>query len=206
MRGHRGRRTRTDRPGEEKGEMMEKVKLGAQSLLFPMPAVLVGTRVSENVNFMTAAWCGIAASAPPALTVAIRRERHTFTGIQENRVFSINVPPVRLAEKVDYCGIYSGRKDNKCDLFTIFYGELDGAPLIRECPVNLECRVIEILDLQSHQLVVGEIRETHVDADSVTDGKPDAVKIDPLIYATGTQHYHRLGEIVGKAFSIGAKR
>jgi len=185
---------------------MEKVKLGAESLLFPMPAVLVGALVSESANFMTAAWCGIAASTPPALTVAIRRTRFTFKGIEERGAFSINVPPVGLAEKVDYCGIYSGRKVDKSGLFDVFYGEISGAPLIRECPVNLECRVAHILDLISHQLVIGEILESHVDKDCLTDGKPDAAKIDPLIYATGVQQYHRLGKAVGNAFSIGAKR
>ena len=49
---------------------MKQVKMGAQTLLYPMPAVLVGAMVNEKANFMTAAWCGIAASTPPAISVA----------------------------------------------------------------------------------------------------------------------------------------
>ena len=85
---------------------MEKTKLGPQTLLFPMPAVLVGAQVNETANFMTAAWCGIAASTPPALTVALRPARFTLAGVQATGTFSINVPSADMAKVVDYCGIY----------------------------------------------------------------------------------------------------
>jgi len=182
---------------------MKKVKLGADTLLYPMPAVLVGTRVDEKPNFMTAAWCGIAASKPPALTVGIRKERHTFKGVEKHGVFSINVASSDLAEKVDYCGLYSGGKRDKSKLFEVFYGVLEAAPLIQECPVNLACKVIHTLDLGSHVLVVGEIVETYVSEDCLSHGKPDPVKIDPLIYTTVTQEYRRLGGVVARAFHAG---
>ena len=182
---------------------MEKKKLGPQTLLFPMPAVLVGATVGEKPNFMTAAWCGIAASKPPAVSVGLQKVRHTLKGILEKDTFSINVPSAGLARQVDYCGIYSGERRDKSELFNIFYGALKTAPLIRECPVNLECRVIHRLDLKSHELVIGEIVETYVSEDCFTDEKPDPEKIDPLIYTTGVTKYQRLGEVVGKAFNMG---
>ncbi len=182
---------------------MEKRKLGPQTLLFPMPAILVGARVDEKPNFMTAAWCAIAAYKPPAVSVALRKERHTLTGIEEQGTFSINVPSADLAKKVDYCGIYSGKKRDKSKMFAVFYGVLETAPLIQECPVNLECKRVHSLDLGSHLLVVGEIVETYINEGCITDGNPDAKKIDPLIYAAGTLEYHRLGEVIGKAFHIG---
>ena len=186
--------------------MMEKKKLGPQTLLFPMPAVLVGATVNERPNFMTAAWCGIAASKPPAISVGLQKVRHTLKGILEQNTFSINVPSADLAEQVDYCGIYSGARRDKSELFKIFYGTLKTAPLIEECPVNLECRVIHSLDLKSHELVIGEIVDTYVNADCLTDEKPDPGKIDPLIYTHGVGHYQRLGEVVGKAFHMGKDR
>ena len=182
---------------------MEKKKLGPQTLLFPMPAVLVGAMVGDRPNFMTAAWCGIAASKPPAVSVGLQPVRHTLKGIKEQGTFSINVPSAGLARQVDYCGIYSGERRDKSELFNIFYGALKTAPLIQECPVNLECRVIHSLDLKSHELVIGEIIETYVSDNCFTDDKPDPDKIDPLIYTTGVMHYQRLGEVVGKAFKIG---
>jgi len=182
---------------------MEKIKLGPETLLYPMPAVLVGANVDEKPNFMTAAWCGIASSSPPAVSVAIRKERYTFKGIEQCGTFSINVPSVGLAQKTDFCGIRSGRKRDKSEVFDVFYGDLKTAPLIRECPVNLECKVIHSLDLGSHVLFVGEITEAYVNEDCLTEDKPDAVKIDPLTYTTVSQEYRGLGEVVGKAFDIG---
>ena len=185
---------------------MKKVKMGAQTLLYPMPAVLVGALVNGKPNFMTAAWCGIVASTPPAISVAVRPARFTLAGISANNTFSINVPSAELVEKVDYCGIYSGHKVDKSQIFKISYGRLGSAPLIEECPVNLECRVIHSLDLGSHTLFIGEIAETYVNEDCLTDGQADPAKIDPLIYTTGVKQYQRLGEIVGRAWEVGKKK
>lgn len=182
---------------------MKKVKLGPRTFLYPMPAVLVGTKVNGTPNVMTAAWCGIAASDPPSLALGIRKERQTFKGMKEQGVFSVNIPSVSLAERVDYCGIYSGKKRDKSGLFDLFYGVLETAPMIRECPVNLECRVVHTLDLGSHVLFVGRIVETYVSEDCLTNEKPDAAKIDPLIYTAVTEEYRRLGDVVGRAFHTG---
>jgi len=185
---------------------MKKVTLGPKTLLYPMPAVLVGAQVNGKPNFMTAAWCGIAASTPPAVSVAVRPARFTLEGILANNTFSINVPSADLAEKVDYCGIHSGHKIDKSQIFKVSYGNLNTAPLIQECPVNLECRVIHSLDLGSHILFIGEIAETYVNEDCLIDGKVDPAKIDPLIYTTGTEQYQRLGEVVGPAWKMGKKK
>ena len=163
---------------------MDKKKIGSETLLYPMPAVLVGAMVGKKPNFMTAAWCGIAASTPPAISVAIRPSRYTLEGINATGTFSINVPSTDLVPKVDYCGIYSGHKQNKAQILDVEFGSLQTAPLIKQCPVNLECKVIHQLDLHSHILFIGQILETYVKQDCITDGKPDASKIDPLIYST----------------------
>jgi len=182
---------------------MDKIKFGPQTLLYPMPAALVGANVNDKPNFMTAAWCGIAAYKPPAISVALRKERYTLKGIRENGTFSVNVSSSDMVKKTDFCGVYSGKKTDKSQIFKTFYGELKTAPLIQGCPVNLECKAIHYLDLGSHTLVVGEIIETYISEDCLTDGKADPVKIDPLIYTPGTMKYHRLGEAIGPAFKIG---
>ena len=182
---------------------MEKIKLGPQTFLYPMPAVLVGAMVDGKPNFMTAAWCGIAAYKPPAIAVAIRKERYTLKGVREHGTFSINVASSSMVKKVDYCGIYSGKNTDKSQIFTPFYSEPKTAPLIEECPVNLECKAIHYLDLGSHTLVVGEIIETFITEGYLVDGKGDPEKIDPLIFITGTRKYHRLGQEIAPAFKIG---
>ena len=184
---------------------MPKIALGPTPLIYPMPAVLVASDVDATPNAMTAAWVGIANSTPPMLSLGIRPERHTMRGIDQNKVFSINIPSVAQAREVDYCGIASGAKVDKIAAcgFEIFRGET-GAPLIGQCPVNLECRMLHRLDLGCHLLVVGEIIQVHVSEECTTDGKPDPAKIDPLIYVTGTgKTYAGLGETVAKAFSAG---
>ena len=168
-----------------------------------MPAVLVGAQVKEKPNFMTAAWCGIVASTPPAISAAVRPVRYTLAGIRANNTFSINVPSADLVEKVDFCGIYSGHKVDKSQIFQIDYGKLKTAPLIQECPINLECQVIHALELGSHILFIGEIVETYVNEDCLTDDKVDPAKIDPLIYSTVARQYQRLGAVVGRAWEVG---
>jgi flavin reductase (DIM6/NTAB) family NADH-FMN oxidoreductase RutF len=183
-----------------------KKAIGPQTMLYPTPAVLVGAQVQGKANFMTAAWCGIAASTPPAISVAIRPARFTREGISANNTFSINIASAGMAEKVDYCGIYSGHKVDKSQIFEVTYGKLKTAPLIQECPVNLECSVAHSVDLGSHILFIGEIMETYIDTDCMTAEKADPAKIDPLIYITGTRQYQRLGDVVGKAWEIGKKK
>ena len=169
-----------------------------------MPVLLVGTIVDGKANFMTAAWGGIANQKPPAISVAIRKSRLTLTAIRENGVFSINVPSVEQVKEVDFCGIYSGRKTDKSQLFEVFYGDLERAPLIRECPLNLECKVLNTLDIGTHDLVIGEIIQTHVTDSVLNEGVPDPAKINPLIYCTGSLGgYYSLGPHRARAFHIG---
>ncbi|MFZ2446665.1 MAG: flavin reductase family protein [Syntrophobacteraceae bacterium] len=187
---------------------MKKITLGPQTLVYPMPAFLIGADVGGKANFMTAAWSGIANSTPPMLTVALQHHRHTLKGIKENGVFSVNVPHAGQVKETDYCGIYSGAKEDKASAcgFSVFYGKLEKAPLIEQCPVNLECRVVHLLHLGSHTLVIGQIVEVHVSEECTSSGEPDPRKVDPLMYITGAnKSYFRLGETVGPAFKIGAE-
>jgi flavin reductase (DIM6/NTAB) family NADH-FMN oxidoreductase RutF len=184
---------------------MMKKKIGPKTFLYPMPAVLIGSVIEGRPNFMTAAWSGIACSAPPCISVAIQPIRYTHRGIHDNQTFSVNVPSASMAKEVDFCGIYSGVKEDKSEIFEIFFGAVETAPLIKECPVNLECRVIKELELGSHTLFIGEILETHVSTSCLTDSRIDTKKVDPLVFTAATRQYNRLGEAVAPAFSIGKK-
>jgi len=178
---------------------MEKVRLGPDTLAYPMPVFLIGANVGDRPNFMTAAWSGIVNGAPPMISVAIVSSRHTFKGIREHMTFSVNIPSIDMVKEADYCGSTTGSKVDR-----IFYGKLENAPLIEQCPVNLECRVVHIMDMGSNLMVIGKIEETHVSEDCLTDGKPDVTKIRPFAYVTSpAQQYQALGEIVADAFSVG---
>ncbi len=185
---------------------MSKIAMGPQTLIYPMPVLLIGSNVDDKPNFMAAAWGGIANGEPPMISVAIRHTRHTFKGIRQNSTFSVNIPSADMVREADYCGITSGSTVNKVEAcqFKAFYGKLSNAPLIEQCPINLECKVMHILDLGSHSLVVGRIEESHISEKCLTDGKPDVSKIKPMSYimSPATQ-YQALGEVLAKAFSIG---
>ncbi len=185
---------------------MSKVTIGARTLLYPLPTVLVGADVDGKPNFSAYAWCGIVNSRPPMLSVAFQHQRHTFKGVKQNGTFSVNIPSVELVKETDYCGLVSGRETDKvadCK-FSIFYGKLTNAPLINECPVNLECRVVHILNLGSHEMVVGQIEEVYVTDSCLTDGEPDVAKIKPFLWVTRpTNQYWEFGNPIGEAFSIG---
>jgi flavin reductase (DIM6/NTAB) family NADH-FMN oxidoreductase RutF len=187
---------------------MDKVTLGPQTLIYPMPAMLVGADVDGKPNFMAVAWGGIACSDPPMISVAIRQIRHTLKGIRQNQTFSVNIPSVEQVKQTDYCGMVSGAKADKVSAcrFEVFHGKLQSAPMIGQCPVNLECKVVQILNLGSHSLVIGQIEETHVSGDCLTGGRPDVDKIKPLTYVTSpAARYQGLGEVVGKAWSVGKR-
>ncbi len=185
---------------------MTKIQVGPKAWIYPMPALLIGAMVDEKPNFMPAAWCGIANGMPPMITVSIRKHRHTYKGIRQNMTFSANLPSTDMIRETDYCGIISGSKVNKAEVcrFNVFYGKLQTVPLIEQCPINLECEVVHILSMGSHDLVIGRIEETHITEDCLTDGNPDVAKIKPFIFATGFPlQYHAFGEVIAKAFSIG---
>ena len=184
---------------------MAKIKLGPQSLLYPMPALLVGAQVNGKPNFITVAWGGIACGDPPMVSVAIRHTRYSLKGIMENKCFSVNIPGADLVKEVDYCGIVSGLKTDKAAdcKFKVVTGKLCGAPLIEACPVNLECELHHTLDLGSHVLVIGRITECHISEECLTNGRPDVTKINPLVYTTAQSQYQTLGAVVGKAFKVG---
>ncbi len=184
---------------------MDKVIKGPQAWIFPLPALLIGTTVDGKPNFMTAAWGSVANAEPPMLCVAIRRSRYTRKGIAQGDAFSVNIASSSQAREVDFCGMESGSKTDKVSRcgFSVFYGTLDQAPLIEQCPLNLECTAAQIIELPTHSLIIADIVQTHVSRDCLTGDKLDAVKVDPIVYVTSSRTYARIGETVADAFSAG---
>ena len=171
-----------------------------------MPVAMVGTNVNDKPNFMTVAWHGVANADPLMIAVAIRPHRHTYKGIKQNMTFSLIVPSTDHIKETDYCGIFSGDKVNKVDVckFEVFYGKLKNAPMIEQCPVNIECKVVHILTLGTHAFVIGQVEAVHVSEDCMTGGKPDAEKIKPFLYVLGTaREYKSLGGRLAQAYTVG---
>jgi flavin reductase (DIM6/NTAB) family NADH-FMN oxidoreductase RutF len=182
---------------------MNKKKLGPLPMLWPHPTVLVGSHVDGRPDFAAVAWTGVAAGSPPSVTIGLQPHRYSLKGIYQNMTFSVNIPSCDLVKETDYCGLVSGAKTDKvrdCG-FKIFYGSLDTAPLIEECPINLECEATHFLNLDSHILVVGKVVETYFSEDCLTDDRPDINKVKPFVFGPGK--YHTIGEAFADAFKIG---
>ena len=185
---------------------MKKVKIGPQTGLFPLPTLLVGAMIDGKPNFMTAAWGSIAEAEPPMVCLSIRRSRHTRKGIEVGGGLTVNVPAASQVREVDFCGIESGSRVDKiarCG-FTVSTCGATGAPMVDECPVNVECRIDQIVELGAHSLVIAFIVEVYVAEDCIVDGALEISKVDPLVYLMGPpKRYVHLGVPAGDAFSVG---
>jgi flavin reductase (DIM6/NTAB) family NADH-FMN oxidoreductase RutF len=170
-----------------------------------MPVVLVGTRIGGRANFMPAGWCCRANLAPPMLCCGIHRAHATPTGIRETGTFSVNVPSAAQMVETDYCGLVSGAGVDKSGVFEVVWGELGSAPMIADCPVAMECRVVEIVSLPSHDLVIGEIVAAYADPALVEDGRLEISGADPLLLTMPDNTYRSLGRERGRAWSAGQR-
>ncbi|NTW16660.1 MAG: flavin reductase family protein [Syntrophaceae bacterium] len=184
---------------------MDKITIDRNSFLYPMPMVLVGAVVNDKANFMAVGWVSRVNFNPPMISIALGKMHYTNKGIHKNKTFSVNIPGTDLIEEVDFCGIVSGEKTDKSDVFDVFYGDLPTAPMIRQCPLCMECRMFSAVDLPSNTLFIGEIINTYSEERYLTDGKPDIKKINPFTLTMPDNNYWQVGERAGKAWSMGRK-
>jgi len=181
---------------------MPKKLLTPQTMLFPLPAVMVSCqKKGERPNIITLAWVGVVCSEPPMVGISIRKNRFSFDIIKESNEFVINIPRGGLLKATDFCGTTSGKDVDKfaeCAL-TPIKGTKVNAPLIEECPVNLECMVRKILDLGSHGLLIGEIVTTHVDSEYLNEkGEPDVGKMKLFCYCPKAHEYRAVSEVLAE--------
>ena len=178
-----------------------KTKLGAKNCLYPMPTTLVGATVMGKPTFITIAHVGIMDLG--SVSLGMNKIHYTNAGIKENGTFSVNIPSIEMVKETDYCGLVSGKNVDKGELFEVFYGELKTAPMIAECPINMECRLIQTVDFPRHDIFVGEIVETYCDESCLTDGVVDFSKVEPILFVMNDKSYWKLGERLARAWHVG---
>lgn len=179
-----------------------KISVGKNAFPFPMPVTLLGATVDGKPNFMALGWVSRVNANPPMIGCGVGRHHHTPAGIKQNKTFSVNVPSRSMMAVADYCGIVSGDTTDKAGLFSVFYGELKTAPMIRECPVCIECRLLQSVNYPTNEFFIGEIVASYTEERYLTGGKPDMKKIDPLLLSMPDNRYWTLGEHAGDAWSI----
>jgi flavin reductase (DIM6/NTAB) family NADH-FMN oxidoreductase RutF len=184
-----------------------KKSLGAKTILYPTPIMLVGTYdASGRPNIMTAAWGGICCSSPPCVAVSLRKATYTYGNIAQQGGFTLSIPSDQYAVQADYCGMVSGKKADKFAEtgLTPVRSALVNAPYIEELPLVLECKLVHQIELGLHTLFVGEILDVKANEDVLDDkGVPDVEKLRPFFYAPEANAYYGTGKRLGDAFSIG---
>ena len=173
---------------------------------YPIPAVLVTSGTMEKSNVMTAAWTGIVNTKPPMVYVSIRPERYTYNIIKENMEIAINLTNEKLVFATDWCGVKSGNKVDKFKEMKLTKEKANfvKCPIIKECPVSIECKVVEIKELGSHTMFLAEVISIDPDEKYINEkGEFDISKCNLIAYANGG--YYTLGKKLGK-FRIFSKK
>jgi flavin reductase (DIM6/NTAB) family NADH-FMN oxidoreductase RutF len=184
---------------------MNKKTIDKALFCLPWTQTLLGTHVHGKVNFMALDWLTRVNFQPAMLGICVGRSHASNDAIRETGEFSINVPTVDMVAITDYCGIVSGIKEDKSKLFEVFYGELKAAPLITACPLNIECKLVKTVDLDTNTFFISEIKNIYSEDKYLENGKPDVKKIRPFLLTMPDNRFWAVGEQVGNAWKDGVK-
>lgn len=179
------------------------------NMLYPLPAVLVTVADSKgNENVLTVAWTGTINSDPAMVFISVRESRYSHELLKDTGEFVINLTTKDLARATDYCGVRSGRKENKFESMHLTKKPAKHvrASLIEESPINIECKVTEMKDLGSHTMFMAEVLAVHADEKYMDEKESFSLqKANPIVYSHG--QYYTLGERIGKfGYSVEKKR
>ena len=181
-----------------------KSEIKKEAFLAPVPVVLVSCGTMENANITTIAWTGIINSEPPLIYVSIRPTRKSYEIIKEAGEFVINIPNERLVWQVDFCGTKSGKNIDKFKETNLQKEKASfvKAPLIKECPINIECKLTEIKHLGSHDMFIAEIININADEEFKTEnGKIDFSRLNLLSYM-GSQYFVQNRKIADRGICL----
>jgi flavin reductase (DIM6/NTAB) family NADH-FMN oxidoreductase RutF len=184
-----------------------KRQLGPVNALYPSLTTIVGAVVDGRPNFLAVAHVGIMNHGQPQyLSFGLNKAHHTNRGILEHGEFSVGIPGEELVVETDYTGLVTGKNTDKSQVFELFWGELKHAPLIKACPVCMECRLDRVLDFVTHDVFVGEIVATHAEESVLReDGTVDIARVRPLLFDMSSHKYWSLGAEVAPCWSVGKR-
>lgn len=184
---------------------MDKMIIDKLAFCLPWTMTLLGTHTNGKANFMALDWLTRVNFQPAMIGACVGKSHVSHAAIQQNGEFSINVPSTDMVQVTDYCGIVSGSKEDKSKLFDIFYGQLKAAPLIRECPINIECKLVQSVDLPTNTFFIAEIVNIYTEEKFLSNGKPDAAKVRPFLLTMPDNWYWSVGGQAGNAWKDGVK-
>lgn len=186
-----------------------KATFGPQRLMLPMPTCLIVTGNSDKANIVTIAWVSLLTSSPPMLGISVGSKGYSGNEIIQNKHFTVNIASVDMMNEADFCGITSGKDTDKFAKtgFTPLPSNHIPSPIIKECPINIECKLIKHQIFGTTNHFAGEILEVHIDASKLRDTANmrslDIEAINPLIYIGGAREYRTIGKKAGDAYQVG---
>ena len=167
---------------------MGKITWKPGTMLYPVPAVMVTSKYREKENIITVSWVGTICTNPPMISISIRPERYSYDLIKKSGEFAVNIPDKHLARAVDYCGVKSGKDVDKFAEMGLIKEKASkiGVPLIRQCPISIECVVKDIIELGSHHMFIADVAAVDVE-ESLLDssGKLNLTKAGLICYNHG---------------------
>ena len=169
------------------------------NMLYPLPVVMVSMADSSGrYNIITIGWAGTVCTNPPMVSISVRPERYSYSILRDTGEFVINLTTRELAFATDYCGVKSGRDVDKFKKLglTALPASKVAAPLIGESPVNIECRVRQIMPLGSHDMFLADVAAVHADEKYMDEKRRFHLeKAEPIVYSHGA--YLVCGELLG---------
>ena len=186
---------------------MNKTSVKPNTMMAPLPSVMVSCGTMEKANIITVAWTGVVNSDPPYVYISVRPSRYSHDIIENSGEFVINLVPKNLSSAMDFAGCTTGAKIDKFQKLKLTKkeGSIVKAPLIDECPVNFECKVLQKVQLPSHDMFIAEIAALHVDERLVNEkGRIDLAKAELVSLIHG--EYYSMTKYAGKmGFSVRKK-
>lgn len=186
-----------------------KKSIGPKTMLCIHPDLIVATYDREGrPNAMAVAWGGICSSNPPCVAISVQKYRYTYTNLMETEAFTVNIPSQKFVAEADFFGLESGERVDKFEAtgLSTEKAEFVNAPIIREFPMVLECRLLQTIEIGVHIQFIGEIMDVKVDEDMLDENdRPDIGKVQPIIYDSASISYFGVGARVEKAFNAGKR-
>lgn len=188
---------------------MSKINFKPGNMLYPVPAVMVSCqRPDEKPNIITVAWAGTICSSPAMLSISVRKERYSHAIITQTKEFVVNLVTKELTYATDFCGVRSGKDVDKFKemKLTPLKSKEIMAPGIKESPVNIECKVKQVIELGSHDLFIAEVVNVTVDDKYMDEsGKFNLNSSGLVSYSHG--EYFELGKKLGSfGYSVKKKK
>jgi len=182
---------------------VDKIKTGWKLPVLPLPVSLTGSNVNGKPNFNTIVWFTMLNSNPPLIGITMSKSHYSNKGIKENKSFSVNIPSDDMVKVTDYCGLFSGAEVDKATIFNVFYGELKTAPMIKEAPFNIECKLVNTIEFEETELFVGEINEVYSKKNYYPKEKSDIEDLNLFVFLMPNGPYLKLGKYLEKAYDVG---